>query len=171
MRARAAGFTLVELMAVVVIAAVLLVTVGKAMTREDNARATELWSQKVLVLMRQARATAVDSGGCTRVNFVSATRAQLEVASSLGICATNPTWILILREDAERGALVHAIVAGATEPAVTPAASAPSGAGVRFYPDGSADANTVYVKDASGKYQQKVVVWGLTGYSKLLTRW
>ncbi len=189
-REKTLGFTLVEMMAVLVIIATISVVVGKAMTRQGNASAAETVAHKVLVLMRQARSMAMDTGAVTQilVNLVNTrevnegSRLSLVRNGTLGLVslADGGVWLNFAQEEAGGSAVIEAIRVGAEVGTVTPTKGEGLPATLTFNLDGtvsvvaggsSGDGVTVYIRDLSNTYRHKVIVYGMTGYSESWSRW
>jgi prepilin-type N-terminal cleavage/methylation domain-containing protein len=175
------GLTLVELMAVLGIAVVLTVSIGFAWTRQDNSSSAGLLSQKLLVMMRQARSLAVESGGVVQV-WIDSSGSELKLvqASLLGY-PPPPGWlpVEIYKERAQQGATVRAAfngVVSATNPTGGLAAT------ITFRPDGSSTndaesisgpprSTTIFVADATSKYKHRTLIYGTTGFSRAVDNW
>jgi prepilin-type N-terminal cleavage/methylation domain-containing protein len=174
---RESGVTLIELMVVIVVASVLALAVGRAMTRQDNAAAAGNLARKVWLALRQAHSLAVDTGAITYVRFAAGGR-QITVLRESLLGPGPPMGSLPLnvsQEEAGGRARIQTVRAG-----VEIAPNAAPGTGglpqITFAPDGSATAATIYVRDGDDTnvaphHPHKVVVYGLTGLSKHFTRW
>lgn len=164
-----AGVTLVELMMVIAIIAVLAVVAGWGMTKRDDDGAAKSLANKVYIALRQARNTAINLGAQVRV-VINTRQITVQRAKELG-SGTPTAWLTISVEEGGNAAQVYAATKSATVKASTPSAGGLPMT-YTFGTDGSVDnAGTIYVTDIGEQYDYKVVLYSLTGYSRLMTRW
>ena len=175
------GLTLIELMVVIVIVGVLGAIVAANMARTDNAGAAKGLAFKIWVAMRSARTSAANIGAVVRMRFTDqpTTNSTLIQVSRNANVGPNPTgvWLTMETFESPKGGRVL----GITDTADAAANNSASGSLPRtilFNPDGTAGVDggplagaTVYVQDISNKYQYKVYVYRLTGFSRLVSGW
>ena len=186
--ARAAGFTLTELMIVVALVGV-LTTLGIYLMRAKP-RASDVASQlssKIAEASRKAVATgAVRSDVATALASTARTRAVISVAARGGTIALErleedpapadtASWVTLSVETLHPSITISGykasadLTGGATAPDVALAAGA--SLEVRCYPDGRCDGMTIYLASDGGRRKARVVVMPLGGSPATFATW
>jgi len=179
--------TLVELMIVLVIIGILAVIVGAGLTRPTNASAARGLAHKVWVATRSARTIATNTGSVVRIVFT--TDGKAFTLSRNAVVGPLPTgaWITVSHGQATGSSKITCVhnqtkVTSAGTPWTDSTNCKLTGPrDLRFHPDGRvgelADplgklrGGTIYVQDGAAKYQHKIYIYKLTGFSRHVTNW
>lgn len=177
-RARRAGFTLAELMAVVAIVAVMAAVAMATMSGAGNAQNPAALARSLQFAMMSARSAAVSDGYQHRLECVPqpvSSYCLVEKAGQPGM-ATPTSWI----QESSIVAGSHAIIWSVTSQTDilehTPAQLNGGSQFITFYPDGSADptGKTIYIADSAGDNpanHYKVYVYSATAMARLVNQW
>ena len=175
----AAGLTLVELMVVVAIISVVAVGVTMAMNRNSGLGSVRTVTQRVWISLRQARNTAASTGAAVRITLDD-DQILIDRSSVAGVVppSGSAVWIRLTTEPAAGTARIYAVTTSAAKNSATPSATTLP-VTILFYPDGTVQNTagtrpggaTIYVQDDTNQYRQRVLLYGLTGYARLMDRW
>ncbi|MBW2735071.1 MAG: prepilin-type N-terminal cleavage/methylation domain-containing protein [Deltaproteobacteria bacterium] len=183
-----AGMTLTELMVTVAIIGVLAAAIGQGLARTDNQGAMDLFSRRLLIGLRQARNTALDTRSVVCVTFRTDGKAFTIDRASVpgnatfvaGTCPTLPAsgvWLRLADVIGSGDAQINTVSQGALAAKVALPVAAPNGF-IIFTPDGTVANSagnrtgfTVFLQDRNAIYQSKVLVFGTTGYAYQMGKW
>jgi Tfp pilus assembly protein FimT len=169
-------------MAVVAIVGVMGAIAMATMSRNSSAQNSAELARSLQFAMMNARTQALSDGYQHRLDCFPATIKSYCNVQKLCKPGMNPVttscttpWTTENRVQAHSHASIWSINA-ATDYATNSAGGTQSVTNkqVTFYPDGSADASTIYVGDETGTfkpYQFKIYVYSATGMSRLVNNW
>lgn len=176
---RRSGFTLVEMLAVLVIISVVAALGALKLRRRNQGAAVAGLAQEVFARAAEARFLALSSGCQAQLSIDPAAQqvASVQLATQPGM---NPSPLVFAPAmdgaARRRDAKIKAIAAGSIFGGSVPSGPAAPDALV-FYPDGTAKLRsaagqvgaTLYFSDAQGGNPYRLVVFGRTGFAKVVS--
>ena len=171
MRARANGFTLIEMMAVVAIFGFAASAAAVSMADTGRGQSSASLARGIQYALLEARPSAISDGHQRRLTC-TASSCTLQIAPSSGM-GTVTTWNaagdrIYVGKRAYVWAIRSSTDVGTTNPGAGPISSTSN---VIAYPDGTASASTVYVCDTNSQAKYKVYVYSATGMARLVGGW
>lgn len=184
-----AGFTLVELMVVVIIVSILAGLAVSSTGKGNQGIGAAGLAREIYALANQARMTAASSDrqvlmtlrwpGETPIGNNQTPAATLQLAPGLGNQFYDPSQFgpVIAQVVAVQGAQMTGVDAGVFMNTVAPSGNRNLSYNVIFYPNGTAmipsalsTGATIFVADSVMMHPQRVLIYGRTGFAKVMDK-
>jgi MSHA pilin protein MshC len=174
------GFTLVELMVVLAIIGVLAAVGMNRMARRGRATASAGLAREIYAMTNQARLSALASRKQAWLRL-QATNPQVTLRMAM-VAGNGPlgagSWGPVeANVDGFKDCRVTGVDPGAMLNSMAPGATRAGAVDLIFYPNGTAQITgsgttgaTIYVADLTMGYPQRVLVYGRTGFAKVVDR-
>lgn len=174
------AFTLVELMVVLAILGVLGTIGFNRMTRRNHYTATVGLAREIYALAGQARMAAIASRKQAWLRLQPqnpAATLRMALVSGNGWLGPGQWGPVEASVNSYQSTRVVGVDPGAMLNSAPPATPRPNAVDIIFYPDGRAQiagngtsGATIYIADANMIYRQRVLLYGRTGFAKVVDR-